>query len=133
MPYQLGEPSGFVDPDEPSDELDSLLIAHAPAGHARPPLGFTTMLREGLEPSPSGFGGRRSVQLSYRNDSALSTFSRCPGQDLNLHPIPEGLLRPSRLPFRHRGDSFQLSTQHAALSTSSARCTEQDSNPHPSA
>jgi hypothetical protein len=57
-------------------------------------------LREGLEPSSSGFANRRSVRLSFRNTR------NAPGR-IRTCTLPEGLLRPSRLPVSPPGRLIQ--------------------------
>ncbi len=101
-----------------------------------PPSGLMSSpaLREGLEPSSPGFGGRRSVQLSYRN-SALGTQ--------HYPPMHRAGLEPASLRLKGGGSAVELSVRapaarrilhspfcilHSALPST---CTRQGSNLQP--
>lgn len=85
----------------------------------------TRVLREGFEPSASAFGGPRSsdrvvatspARLSVARHSGPSRIRTCTNLILSQAPLPNWATGPRVL----------------IHSPSSTRCTERDSNPHPS-
>ena len=126
-------PSSVAEPDS-----NSLLATHGRS----PRVVRLPHCWEGFEPAPAGFGDRRLDPIGLPQ-AAPSSHVTCPGQDSNLHPLPEGLSAEtpaSPVQWSRQDSNLQHAGSEPAASADWATgrsailvsCTEQDSNPQPS-